>query len=300
MVPLLLLTAVNVAGVKHGARLAVVLVAGKVLPLLALVALGAFFADWTRVDFLVAPDAGNFGQAALLLLFAYAGFENTATPAGEYLDPQRDVPFALFVMIGSVTLLYTAVQLVALALVPDVARSTTPLADAAGLIAGPAGVWALTIGAGMSILGTNNNTVLAGSRYLYALVDTGRLPRFLAGVHPRTRTPWIAILTQTAIALPLALTGSFVELASLSLIARMATYMGTSAAVIVLRRKRPATARTIRLPGGPLIPVASLLVCVFFLSSATTRNLVSGAIALAVGAVIYFVGGRVGARSGSG
>lgn len=289
-VPLLFLTLVNVAGVKHGARLAVVLVAGKVLPLLALVAAGLFAMDWTRLDVASIPAARDLGEASLLLLFAYAGFENTATPASEYVDPQRDVPFALLVMIGSVTLLYTAVQLVALGVVPDLAASRTPLADAAGLIAGPAGVWLLTIGAVLSILGTNNNTVLAGSRYLYALAERGRLPAFFAGVHPRYRTPWIALSTQTAIALPLALTGSFVELAALSVIARMATYIGTCAAVPVLRRRMPAG--RFRLPGGPVIPIAAVVMCVAVLSSATARNLVAAAIALAVGAVIYAVGRR--------
>ncbi len=298
--PLLLLTWINVAGVQHGARTAVVLTVGKLLPLFALIAVGVFSMDWSRVHPTATPPTSGLRDAALLLLYAYVGFENTAAPAGEYTNPQRDVPFALLMMMGTVTAIYTLIQLVAIGLVPGLAGSQTPLADAAALVMGPFGVWLLTIGAVLSIAGTNNNTVLAGSRYLYALADTGRLPRFLASIHPRARTPWIAILTQTAIALPLALTGSFIELASLSIIARMATYMGTSAAVLVLRRKRAATERTIRLPGGPLIPIASLAVCLFFLSTATTRSLVSGAIALAVGAAIYFLGGRVGARSGSG
>ncbi len=290
VVPLLFLTAVNVAGVKHGARLAVVLVAGKVLPLLALVAAGLFAMDWTRIDVATLPEAGNLGEASLLLIFAYAGFENTATPASEYVDPQRDVPFALFVMIGSVTLLYTAVQLVALGMLPDLASSTTPMAEAAGIIAGPAGVWLLTVGAALSILGTNNNTVLAGSRYLFAMAEHRRVPAFFAGIHPRYRTPWIALATQTAIALPLALTGTFVELAALSVIARMATYIGTCAAVPVLRRRMPPG--RFQLPGGPVIPIVAVVMCVAVLSSATTRNLVTAAIALAVGALIYAAGRR--------
>ncbi len=289
-VPLVLLTLINVAGIKHGARLAVLLVAGKVVPLLVLIAAGVFAMDWTRIDLAGLPPADNLGEASLLLLFAYAGFENTATPASEYVNPQRDVPFALLVMIGSVTLLYTAVQLVALGLVPDLGHSTTPLADAAGLLAGSAGVWLLTVGAAMSILGTNNNTVLAGSRYLYAMAERGRLPAFFAGVHPRYRTPWIALLTQTAVALPLALTGTFVELAALSVIARMATYIGTCAAVPVLRRRMAPGA--FRLPGGPAIPIAALVMCIAVLSSATAKNLVAAAIALAVGAVIYLLGRR--------
>ena len=66
----------------------------------------------------------------LLLLFAYAGFENTAAPAGEFKNPRRDVPFALIMQIVIVTLIYTAVQYVALGTLPGVVNSETPLADA--------------------------------------------------------------------------------------------------------------------------------------------------------------------------
>jgi amino acid transporter len=291
-IPLLALTALNIAGVKHGARAAVALVICKVVPLLLLIAIGLFAVDWQRFVPMPLPAAANLREAALLLLFAYAGFENTAAAAGEYRQPQRDVPFALLVMIGGVTAIYTLVQITALGVVPDVAASATPLADAAGAVMGPVGIWLLTLGALFSILGTNNNTVLAGSRYLYALADEGRLPPVFARVHPRFRTPWIALLTQTAVALPLALTGTFVELAALSVVARMATYIGTAAAVPVLRRKMPATPRTIRLPGGVAIPLAALAVCVVFLSAATLRNLLAGAVALAAGAAIYWAGSR--------
>jgi amino acid transporter len=75
----------------------------------------------------------------------------------------------------------------------------------------------------------------------------------------------------------------------LSAIARLATYMGTAAAVPVLRRKMPSTPRAIRIPGGPLIPVAALAICVLFLSAAEKKNWIAGGIALAVGAAIYLV-----------
>ncbi|HYU16171.1 MAG TPA: APC family permease [Candidatus Acidoferrum sp.] len=289
---LLFLTGINIAGVKHGARAAVVLVVGKVLPLLVLIAIGIFAVDWSRIDLMARPPLAGLPKAALLLLFAYAGFENTAAPAGEYRNAQRDVPFALFVMIAAVTVIYSLAQLVALGLVPDLAHSPRPLAAAARVLLGPFGASLLTVGGLLSILGTNNNTTLAGARYLYALADSGRIPRFFGSVHPRFRTPWIAILTQTAIALPLALTGSFVELAELSVIARMAAYIGTAASVPFLRRKLPDTPRTIRLPGGPAIPIATLAVCAFLLRSAKGSNLVAGAAALAVGAVIYHAAGR--------
>jgi amino acid transporter len=187
-----------------------------------------------------------------------------------------------------VTAIYTAVQLVAIGTIPNLGVSETPLADAAAMMMGPAGGFLLTVGAVLSVLGTNNNTVLAGPRYLYALAKSGGLPAFFARVHPRYRTPHVAILTQTGVALLLVLTGTAEELAVLSAIARLATYIGTCLAVPVLRRKLPTTPRTIRLPGGPAIPIAALVICLLFLSAAEKKNWIAGGIALAAGALIYF------------
>lgn len=287
--PLLLFTGINVVGVKHGARVAVGLTIAKVLPLLFFVGVGVFAIDWSLVFPVPTPAREGLGQAALLLLFAYAGFENTAAAAGEYKNPRRDVPFALLVMIGSVTLLYTLVQVVALGTLPDLAARAggAPLADAAVLLIGAWAGLVMTVGAAISIEGNVGNTMLAGPRYLYALAVDGFGPRMLATVHRRYRTPAPAIVTQAVLALALALSGSFVQLAMLSIIARLATYMGTAAAVPVLRRKFPRTKATVVLPGGPLIPIAALVLCLVFLASATRWNLIAGASALAVGVVIY-------------
>ncbi len=302
------LTWINVKGVKAGARTAVILAFGKLVPLVVLVAVGLFAIDWSRVFPVPAPASGNFTKAALLVLFAYAGFENTAAPAGEFKDPQRDVPFALLVQIAIVTAIYTLVQLTAIGTLPDLGVSKTPLADAGRLLLGPAGGLLLTVGAVLSVLGTNNNTTLAGPRYLYALAESGRLPRVFAKIHPRYRTPYVAILTQSGIALALIAIdavlhsirpGSFgvaEELAVLSAIARLATYIGTCLAVPVLRRRMPATPRTIRLPGGPVIPIAALVICLVFLSAAEKQNFIAGGIALTAGALVYAARGRAAAR----
>ena len=284
---LAILTFINVRGVKYGARTAVFLTWGKVLPLVLFVAVGFFFVDWSRVFPVPAPARENFLKAALLVLFAYAGFENTAAPAAEFRDPRRDVPFALVVMIVAVTAIYTTVQLVAIGTIPNLGASATPLADGARAMMGPVGGFLLTLGAALSVLGTNHNTILSGPRYLYALAESGALPPVFAKIHPRFHTPYVAILTQSGLAAALMLTGTAEQLAELSVIARLASYIGTTAAVPVLRRKMPATPRTIRLPGGPTIPFAALAICLLFVSSATSKNLVAGAIALAAGAAIF-------------
>jgi len=281
------LTWINVRGVKSGARAAVLLTWGKILPLALFVAVGIFFVQWGRVFPVPAPPRENFFKAALLVLFAYAGFENTAAAAAEFRNPRRDVPFALIVMIVLVTVIYTSVQFVAIGTIDNLGVSDTPLADGARAMMGPIGGFLLTLGAALSVLGTNNNTVLSGPRYLYALAESGALPPVFARVHAKYHTPHVAILTQSGVAAALMLTGTAEQLAELSVIARLASYIGTAASVPVLRRKMPASERTIRLPFGPAIPIAALAICLMFLFSATAKNLIAGAIALAIGAAIY-------------
>ncbi len=282
-----LLTWINVRGVKHGARTAVALLLAKTIPLVIFVIVGIFFVQWSTVSNMESPAAGSLGEAALLLLFAYAGFENTAAAAGEYRNPQRDVPFALLSMITLVTLLYTGVQLVALGTLPGVAQSLSPVAEAAGVFLGGFGVLLMTLGAMISIGGNVGNTVLVGPRYLFALARDGYGPRALGRVHPEYNTPAAAIITLSAVSLVLALTGSFVQLAMLSIIARMTTYIGTAAAIPILRRKYGPQPNAFRLPGGMVIPVLALLLSAALLASAEWKNLVSGAVALAIGALIY-------------
>ena len=286
------LVGVNVVGVRAAARTGVFLAIAKLVPLLMFIGIGAMFVDTAMAAPLAAGSVfdlplGDLGQAALLLLFAYAGFENLPAAAGEYRNPRRDVPFALLAMIATVTAVYFAVQWVALGTLPGLAESHTPLADAAARFGGGWLALVLTVGATVSILGTNSNTIMLGPRYLHALAMDGYGPRALADIHPRFRTPTVAILTLGALSLALALTGSFVQLALLSVVARLFTYIGTATSVLMLHKRYGNQPGRRIAPGGPLIPVVALLLSIGLLASAKLENLVAGAIALLIGAVIY-------------
>ncbi len=284
-----LVTWVNLVGVAAGARMAVVLTIGKLVPLVFFVVVGVWFADGsvlTGVD--QAPlDRQRLAEAALLLLFAYAGFENTPAAAGEYANPRRDVPFAMLTMIAVVTMIYVGVQAVALMTLPGLATSEAPLAEAAGRFAGPIAVGLLTVGAVVSILGNIGNTMLIGPRYLFALARDGYGPVWFGRVHPRWRTPAAAIGIQAAIALVLAVSGSFVQLALLSVVARLAGYLGVAAAVPILQRRFADAPSAFVLPGGPIIPILAFAVASVLLLATRVENLLAGAIALAIGVLIY-------------
>lgn len=279
---------VNVVGVRAAARTGVFLAIAKVLPLLMFIGIGAMYVD-TSLAVPLGRDIplADLGEAALLLLFAYAGFENLPAAAGEYRNPRRDVPFALLAMIATVTAIYFAVQWVALGTLPGLAGSATPLAESAALFGGGWLALVLTVGATVSILGTNSNTIMLGPRYLHALALDGYGPRALARVHPRFRTPAVAIITLGVLSLVLALSGSFVQLALLSVVARLFTYIGTAVSVLVLRKRHGDQPGAMQLPGGPLIPIAALLLSLGLLASAKVENLLAGAIALVLGAVVY-------------
>ena len=285
---ILALYLLNLIGVRSGARTSVVLAVAKLVPLAVFVAAGIFAFSFERLIG-QADGTGGLGAAALLLLYAFAGFENTAAAAGEHKNPQRDIPFALVTQIAIVTAVYVLVQAVALGTLDEIAQSDTPLADAAVGFIGPFGGLLLTVGAALSILGTTANSVFAGPRYLFALAKDGYFPAALGQVHPKFRTPAAALTLQTLLALPLALTGSFVHLAVLSVVARLITYLGTALAVPVLRRKMPARPGAFRLPGGPTIPILAALLALGFAASATLDNLLAAGAAMLVGLVVYFL-----------
>jgi amino acid transporter len=157
---------------------------------------------------------------------------------------------------------------------------------------GAAGGLLMTAGAAVSMLGNNMGHPLSGSRNLYALAEQGDLPAIFGRVHPVYRTPWVAVVFTSVVALVLALTGSFATLAAGSAVARLVLYAGTCASVLVLRRPRfegrvkPATFVA---PGGAVLSVLGILVSLSIIAGATATQPVVGGIAVAAGVVLFLM-----------
>ena len=286
------IAALNVRGIRQSSIVLNLFTVGKILPLVAFIAVGIFFVDPSRLVPSAALDLQHLSASALLLIFAFGGYEVIPVPAGEARDPRRAVPFALIMTIVIVTIIMTLAQVVALGTLPGLADSRTPLADASVLFMGAAGAAMITIGAVVSTSGNNIGQALSGSRNLFALAEQGDLPAFFGRVHPRFRTPVNAILVTSGVALVLALSGTFVTMAAASAISRLIVYVATCASTLRLRSpvfRDEVNPATFTVPLGPIIPAAAILIALGILAGASRLQVVAGGAALAAGAVLFLI-----------
>jgi amino acid transporter len=300
----LVLTWINVRGIKQSSWVVNALTLGKLLPLAIFILAGIWFVDPSRFADLPPVTREQVSAAAILLIFAYGGYEVTGVLAGEAANPRRDVPFAFVATLLIVATVMSLTSLVATGVLPDVAATRTPLADAALIFLGAGGAAMISIGSVISMTGNNMGQLLNGSRTIFALAENGDLPAWFARIHPAYRTPSNAILFGAAVAVALALTGSFVQLAAVSAVARLVMYLAVCISTLVLRKRDreiaaqvgahfteggPVNPPKFTVPFGPVIPVLASLVALSILAGATAQQLISGAAALAGGAVLFFL-----------
>ena len=270
-----LLSAVNVLGVREGTRLNAVATAAKLLPLLLLIVAGVFRIRPAHLALTEPVGAGTVARASILLIFAFSGVESALVPSGEIQDVRRTVPRALLVAMLVITGFYLALQIVAQGVLgPELEGATTPLAAAATRVFGPWGGTLLLTGAVVSMFGYVSGMTLAVPRALYAFARDGFLPRALARIHPRFRTPHLAIATQSALVCLLAVTSGFERLAILANLVTLLLYAGCCLAAWELARRDPvvdgiAPARGWRVT---VVPFAACAAIAWLLTSITWRE----------------------------
>lgn len=281
---ILTLMTINVVGIRQSAWVVNVLTIGKLTPLVIFILLGL---PYISFDVLRPEESLTWAQisaSSLYLIFAYGGYEVVGVPAGETKDPRRAVPFAMIMTIIIVGVVMTLAQVVAMGALPNLAESRTPLADASLLFLGAWGALVMTTGGAISMTGNNMGQALSGSRNLFALAEQGDLPKVFGRVHPRFRTPDLAIVITSLVALGLALFSDFATLAASSAVSRLIVYAGTCASVLALRRQGPAA---FTIPGGPVVPAIALLISAAILFGANQLQLTVGAWALVIGAALF-------------
>ena len=291
---------VNIRGVTPGARLIELVTAAKLLPLFVLLAAGLPMLRADRVMVEHMPSGSLLGQTSIVLIFVFAGIEVALVPSGEIRNPATTVPRAVYAGLAFTTLLYLAIQAVAQSTLGPALQefAAAPLAEAAGRLLGHPGRTLVLAGAIVSMFGYVSGDMLSSPRALFALGRDGILPRAFAAVHPRFRTPQLAITVYALIVALVAISSSFTQLAILANVTALTLYLMCIGAAWELQRRDVRTdgAAPFVLPAGPLVPLLAALVTVWLLAQASGREFRVLALVLAVASVFYFIrktGGRL-------
>ncbi|MFK7883848.1 MAG: APC family permease [Phycisphaerales bacterium] len=295
---------VNIAGARATMGSLGLLTLLKLLPLVALALAGLSHLDAGVFTTAASPPPiADLGTAALLVIYAYVGFESGLVPAGESKDPKRDLPRALLFALLVSASLYVLIQIAARSLVPDLAQSERPLVDAGESMIGPAGAVIVSLAIIFSVGANLLSSIFSAPRLTYRLALEGQLPALFARVHRTHGTPWISIAFYGAGVFVLAATGSFAWLAVLSVFARLLLYMTCVASMARIRPRSEDGQRPFQLPGGPAIPVLAILVCVGLLTQVGVDSVLATGGLLAIGTMLFLIAhlrNRASSRSSTG
>jgi basic amino acid/polyamine antiporter, APA family len=283
------LTYVNIAGVRESVTTTNILTVAKLTPLFLFVAVGVFFIEPANFDFGAPPETDVLSTAVLVLIYAFVGFESAVIPAGEMEDPKKNAPFALLTAIGIIVAFYILIQIVSIGTLPELAASERPLADAAENFVGPYGATFIVIGALVSILGNLNVGLLATTRLLFAMAEQGDVPKFLAIVGERFKTPHFAILLTTLGIYLYTVFSSFIAALTISTITRLIVYAMTCLALPIFRYRKNSPEAGFRAPFGILAAVLSLVLIGWLLENGSLSDLYQLGIFILAGALIYFI-----------
>ncbi|HEY0043415.1 MAG TPA: APC family permease [Allosphingosinicella sp.] len=280
-----LLTSINLVGVRRAVRFLDALTLLKALPLIGtaifgLVAFGGSIDAPAGV-----PELSALEAAALLILYAFVGFENSVVAAGETADPERTIPRALITTILCTALLYFIVQLSYVAVMAPGEGGDAPLVSFGTKLMGPAGGLLLTAAAVFSLMGNVSGGMTASTRATYALGRDGLLPAWFGRVSPRWATPHNSILFMGALIAALALSGSFVWLAVVSTLARMLVYTISIAALPKASRQKIGA-------GTWALMAAGIAVCVWAALQSAWPSWRMLLILAAAGTVLYVIARR--------
>ncbi|MFD6137504.1 APC family permease, partial [Isoptericola sp. NPDC060257] len=299
---LLVVALVNAWGIKESLRANVVMTVIEAGGLVLVIVLGAWVIGRGDADLSGAftpPEDTSVGLAvlgsALVAFYSFVGFETSANLAEEVRDVSRVYPRALFGALATAGAVYVLLGFVAPAVVPpaELAASSGPLLEVVRV----AGAVPPELFAVIALVAVANGallTMIMTSRLSYGMAKQGLLPAPLARVLPRRRTPGVAILVTTAVAIVLAATGELVDLASTVVLLLLFVFLSTNVAVLVLRRDE-VDHDHFRSPTA--LPVLAIATCLVLLTQQEAQHWALAGVLVAVGLVVYLLTRWVATRT---
>lgn len=287
-----LLVGINVRGVRGGAGAVTIVTFAKLLPLLLFIGAGIFFIHPANIGWSAWPSSKSLGDAVILLIFAFVGIEVALIPSGEVKNPAWTVPRAAYLALVLTTIIYIMIQLVAQGtLGSDLANyKDAPLGEAAAKFLGNMGRTTLLAGATISAFGFVTSDILSSPRMIFAFGRDGLLPTWFAHVHPRYRSPDVAIITYAVLAFGLSVSGTFEQLAVLSNVAVLLMYLLCCAACwFLIQRDIRADGRPFNFPGMKIVPALAIIAIIWILAHATLWEFEVNGILLVLASIVYLM-----------
>ena len=305
----IVLTAVNYAGIREGKNTQNVFTILEVSGLLLIIVAGLFLAGPVAPTAPAAPGGGQpwymgagLGTAMLFVLFTYGGWNDAAYISAEVRDRNRNMVRALLVSIGLVAVIYLLVNLAYLKGLgyAAMARSDAVAADLLKAVWGGTGETVISFVVAIAALTSVNGSIIVGARSNYALGRDWPILGYIGQWHEASGSPRNALLVQGAIALALVVFGAiqkagFKGLVEYSLPVFWGFFLLVGIAVFVLRRKEPDAPRPFRVPGYPVVPAIFVLMCAYLLYSSLAyhrTHALWGLVVLALGGIVMLAGAR--------
>jgi APA family basic amino acid/polyamine antiporter len=263
---------VNILGVQFGALLTGLSTITK-FGALALLVVASFLlgdntgASWSNLAPTGAPvEAGLFGLALISVLWAYDGFADLSFASGEVKDPQRNLPRAIIYGTLAIIAIYLSANVAYLYMNPieKVQSSRLVAADTMSALFGQVGVAFISVVVMISTFGSLMGTMLASPRIFFAMADDRLFFRPIAAVHPRFKTPYIAILLAAVLGIGMVMTQTFEQLTDTFVLAMWPFYGLSVAAIYRLRQSQPHLQRPYKVVGYPFVP-AVFVAAAFYL-----------------------------------
>ncbi len=296
---LVVLTLVAVGGVRESFRLNTVLSVVAIAGLLIVIAAG--LDRFGSVSYTYSPNGlnGVLG-AAVLVFFAFIGFDNMSNISEETKQPEKIVPRGLLIAVTVTTVAYGLVGLAVVSLVPwrELSMSTAPLAYAVSADLGPTAYGLLSTIALLTTLNTVLVLLIVSSRIIYGMGREGALPGVLGKLNKRTSTPAVASLIALLVALSFLPLGKIDVVAKITSFGSLLTFTLVNLALLHLRRVAPSTSRPFKAPLSvgwvSITALLGMISCILMLTQFDTLSFGLGLLLPLSGAIVYsFIGGRM-------
>lgn len=288
-----------VRGVRESARATAAMAVLKLAVLVAFCAIGFTAFKHGHLTPFSPAGLGGIGAGTTAAFFSYIGFDAITTAGEEAKNPRRDIPVAILVCIGLVTLLYCAVALAAIGAIggKEVAGRPAALSYVVNAVTGSSvGGAVIAFGAVVAIASVVLAVMYGQTRILMSMSRDGLVPRVFEKVSPKTSTPVAGTLIVGAVfALPAAF-ASLDAVVNLCTIGTLATMAAVNVAVIALRRREPGLGRSFRVPLYPLVPLLGVACCLYLMYETGRQTWIQFAAFLVAGLLLYVLYGRRNSR----